>query len=46
MNIPVYSVGVLGSLYTARLQAAGQSVSIPARGQRLADLYEHSIALI
>ena len=45
MNILIYGAGILGSLYAARLQEAGQDVSILARGQRLADLSEHGIVL-
>ncbi len=45
MNILIHGAGVLGSLYAARLQEAGQDVSILARGQRLADIHEHGIAL-
>jgi 2-dehydropantoate 2-reductase len=46
MNILVYGAGVLGSLYAARLQEAGQSVTLLARGQRLQDIREHGIALV
>jgi len=45
MNILVYGAGVLGSLYAARLQESGNTVSILARGQRLADLREYGIIL-
>jgi 2-dehydropantoate 2-reductase len=45
MNILVYGAGVLGSLYAARLQEAGQHVSLLARGQRLQDTREHGIVL-
>ena len=45
MNILVYGAGVLGSLYAARLQEAGQHVSLLARGQRLQDIREHGILL-
>ncbi len=45
MRILVYGTGPLGSLFAARLQEAGQNVSILARGQRLADLREHGIVL-
>ena len=45
MKILFYGAGVLGSLYAARLQEAGQAVSILARGQRLADIREHGIVL-
>jgi 2-dehydropantoate 2-reductase len=45
MKILFYGAGVLGSLYAARLQEAGQEVSILARGQRLADVRKHGIVL-
>jgi 2-dehydropantoate 2-reductase len=45
MQILVYGAGVLGSLYAARLQEAGQHVSLLARGQRLQDIREHGIVL-
>jgi len=45
MRILVYGTGPLGSLFAARLQAAGHDVSILARGQRLADLREYGIVL-
>ncbi len=45
MKILFYGAGVLGSLYAARLQEAGQEVSILARGQRLADIREYGIVL-
>jgi ketopantoate reductase len=45
MDILVYGAGPLGSLLAARLQEGGNDVSILARGQRLADLREHGIAL-
>lgn len=45
MNILVYGAGVLGSLYAARLQDAGQHVSVLARGQRLQDIREHGIVV-
>src|SRR5712692_54062 len=45
MNILIYGAGVLGSLYAARLQDAGHSVTILARGQRLADIREHGLVL-
>jgi 2-dehydropantoate 2-reductase len=46
MNILVYGAGVLGSLYAARLQEAGQHVSLLARDQRLQDIREHGIVLM
>ena len=45
MNILVYGAGVLGSLYAARLQEAGQHVTVLARGQRLQDIREHGIII-
>jgi 2-dehydropantoate 2-reductase len=45
LNILVYGAGVIGSLYAARLQEAGQNVSILARGQRLNDIREHGVVL-
>ena len=38
MRIVVIGAGVLGSLYGARLAAAGNSVTVVARGNRLAEL--------
>jgi 2-dehydropantoate 2-reductase len=32
MKVLFYGAGVIGSLYAARLRAAGQNVRIPARG--------------
>ena len=32
MRILVYGAGVIGSLYAAKLQAAGQEVTVLARG--------------
>jgi 2-dehydropantoate 2-reductase len=46
MKILVYGAGPLGSLFTAKLQEAGQEVSLLARGQRLADLCKHGIVLV
>jgi 2-dehydropantoate 2-reductase len=45
VKILVYGAGVLGSLYGARLQAAGQDVTLLARGQRRADLQQHGVVL-
>ena len=39
----VFGAGVLGSLYAARLAAAGYDVTLVARGRRLADLREHGL---
>lgn len=46
MKILVYGAGPLGSLFAARLHEAGNTVSLLARGQRLADLREHGIVLV
>lgn len=46
MNILIYGAGPLGSLFTARLHEAGNSVSLLARGQRLTDLREYGIVLV
>ena len=45
MKILVYGAGVLGSIYAARLQDAGNDVTLVARGQRLADILQHGIIL-
>ncbi|MEL6319229.1 MAG: 2-dehydropantoate 2-reductase N-terminal domain-containing protein [Cyanobacteria bacterium J06626_14] len=45
MKILFYGAGVIGSLYAARLQDAGNDVSILARGQRLKDLTQYGIVL-
>jgi len=44
-RILVYGAGPLGTLFAARLQQGGNSVSLLARGRRLADLREHGIVL-
>lgn len=41
----VFGAGVLGSLYAARLAAAGYDVTLIARGRRLADLREHGLVV-
>jgi 2-dehydropantoate 2-reductase len=41
----VFGAGVLGSLYAARLAAAGYDVTLVARGRRLADLHEHGLVV-
>jgi 2-dehydropantoate 2-reductase len=46
MKILVYGAGPLGSLFAGRLHQAGHEVSLLARGQRLADLYEHGLVLV
>lgn len=45
MSILFYGAGVIGSVYAARLKGAGHTVSVLARGQRLADIREHGIVL-
>lgn len=45
MDILVYGAGVIGSVYAARLQEAGQNVSLLARGQRAVSLRTHGIQL-
>jgi 2-dehydropantoate 2-reductase len=45
MDILVYGAGVVGSVYAARLQEAGNNVSLLARGQRAVSLRTHGIQL-
>jgi 2-dehydropantoate 2-reductase len=45
MRILVYGAGVLGTLYGARLSAAGHDVSILARSHRLEEMREHGLVL-
>lgn len=45
MKICVFGAGVLGSLYAARLQAAGHDVSILARGKRLQEIHDQGLIL-
>ncbi len=45
MKILVYGAGVLGSVYAARLQVAGNDVTLVARGQRLADIRQYGVVL-
>ncbi len=45
MKILVFGAGVLGSLYAARLQAAGNDVTVVARGQRYEDIKKYGIIL-
>ncbi|HXR65148.1 MAG TPA: 2-dehydropantoate 2-reductase N-terminal domain-containing protein [Ktedonobacteraceae bacterium] len=45
MDILVYGAGVIGSVYAAKLQEAGQNVSLLARGQRAVSLRTHGIQL-
>ena len=46
MNILVYGAGPLGSLFASKLYEAGHSVSLLARGQRLADLRMHEVVMV
>jgi 2-dehydropantoate 2-reductase len=45
MKILMIGAGVLGSLYAARLQEAGNQVTLLARGQRVQELQQHGIIL-
>jgi 2-dehydropantoate 2-reductase len=45
MKILVFGAGVLGSLYAARPQQAGHTVTILARGQRLQELHTQGLIL-
>ena len=45
MKILILGAGVLGSVYSARLQESGQQVSILARGKRLDDIRKHGVVL-
>jgi len=45
MNILVYGAGVIGSIYAARLQEAGYTVSLLARGERAVALRAQGIVL-
>src|SRR5882724_8027928 len=45
MNILVYGAGVIGSVYAARLQEAGYTVSLLARGERAVALRAQGIVL-
>lgn len=45
MDILVYGAGVVGSVYAARLKAAGHNVSLLARGQRAVSLRTDGIQL-
>lgn len=46
MKFLVYGAGVLGSLYAAKLQEAGQDVTVLARGRRLEQIREYGIVLV
>ena len=45
MNILVYGAGVIGTLYAARLQESGHSVTVLARGDRLRDIRHYGLVL-
>jgi 2-dehydropantoate 2-reductase len=45
LHILVIGAGVIGSVYAAWLQRAGQQVTILARGQHLAELHEHGLII-
>ncbi len=44
-SVLVYGLGVIGSVYAARLAQAGFAVSALARGERLAALREHGVVI-
>lgn len=46
MRILVFGAGVIGSLYAARLEAAGLDVTVLARGRRFQFLCENGIVLV
>jgi len=46
MRIAVFGAGVLGSLYAARLAAAGQTVTLVAQGGRLTQLQQGPILIL
>ena len=45
MKILVCGAGVIGTLYAARLQAAGHQVTVLARSSRLGDIKRHGLVL-
>lgn len=45
MKILFYGAGVIGSLYAAKLQEAGNPVTVLARGMRPAAIVQHGIVL-
>ena len=45
MKILVFGAGVIGTLYAAKLQDGGNSVTVVARGQRLADIRRYGLFL-
>ena len=46
MRIAVFGAGAIGGLIAARLAAAGQEVTVVARGPHLAAMREHGLRLI
>jgi len=45
MKILIYGAGVIGTLYAARLQAAGHHVTVLARGARLVEIQQHGLVI-
>ncbi len=45
MRVLIYGAGAMGSLYAARLQDSGQSITILARGERAGQIRDHGIVL-
>jgi 2-dehydropantoate 2-reductase len=45
MKVLVFGAGVIGTLYAARLQAAGHEVTVLARGTRLAEIQQHGLVV-
>lgn len=45
MKILVYGAGVIGTLYAARLQAAGHQVTVLARSSRLVDIQRYGLVM-
>jgi 2-dehydropantoate 2-reductase len=45
LKVLVYGAGPIGCLYAAKLYAAGEDVTLLARGQRLADLRDRGVVL-
>ena len=45
MKILIYGAGVIGTLYAAKLQDCGHTVTVLARGRRLADIQRFGLAL-
>ncbi len=45
MNVLVYGAGVIGTIYAAKLRQHGHSVTVLARGERLADIRLYGLVL-